>query len=105
MHLSVVVCFFGRSERFCRIVGLEASESRNLNCFQSTTTRWAVSNERQQGGVEKKTPIDPMPMGVQTGGTNKAVTLLTHGLTNANPMPRKRKTPSARASNQWGKTL
>ena len=49
-----------------------------------------VSIGGNQGGVEKKTPIDPMPMGGQTGGMNKAVTMLTHGLTNANPMPRKK---------------
>ena len=30
----------------------------NFSYFQNTTTRWAVSNERQHGGVEKKTPID-----------------------------------------------
>ena len=43
------------------------SDSRNLNCSQSTTKKWAVSNERQHGGVEKKTPIDPMPMGAIHG--------------------------------------
>jgi len=43
--------------------------------------------------MQQKNPHQPtacQPMGVQTGGTNKAVTLLTHGLTNANPMPRKK---------------
>jgi hypothetical protein len=40
-------------------------------------------------GSEKKTSIDPMSMGVQTGGMNKAVTMFTHGFTTANPMPRK----------------
>ena len=53
MHLRVVLRFFSRSERFCEIVGQEASKSRNLNCSQSTTTRWAVSNEGQHGGVER----------------------------------------------------
>ena len=52
--------------------------------------------------MEKKTPTDPMPMGVQTGGTNKAVTLLTHGLTSANPMPRKKKTPTDRQLKPMG---
>jgi len=46
-----------------------------------------------QEGVERITPIDPnqsrMADGGQTGGMNKAATMLTHGFTNANPMPRK----------------
>jgi hypothetical protein len=37
------------------------NDSRNLNCPQSTTARCAVSNERQHGGVEKKTPIEYVP--------------------------------------------
>ena len=41
--------------QFCEIVGQELSESRNLNCSQDTTAGWIVSNERQHGGVEKKT--------------------------------------------------
>ena len=44
--------FFGRSERFCEIVGKETSESRNFSYIQDTTARWAVSNEGQHGGVE-----------------------------------------------------
>jgi hypothetical protein len=54
-----------------------------------------VSNEGHHGGVEKKTPIDRTnqgwQMGVQTGGMNKAATMLTHGFTNANPMPIKKR--------------
>lgn len=48
------------------------SDSRRLNCSQSTTTRWAVSNEgqdcEQYVGVEKKAPIRlTRPMGAATG--------------------------------------
>ena len=35
------------------------------NYYQDTTTKWAVSNEMQHRGVEKKTPTDPMPMWVR----------------------------------------
>ena len=37
----------------------------------------------------KENPHRPYADGCQTGGMNKVVTMLTHGLTDANPMPRK----------------
>ncbi len=83
------------------------SDSRNFNCSQDTTTKLAVSNERHYGGVEKKAPIDPMPMGVSQRDIIKSeLPCSRHGLTVANPMPIKR-TPTDRLSEgQWGrKTL
>ena len=36
------------------------SDSRNVNCSQSTTTRWPVSNERQHGGVGADFVLHPL---------------------------------------------
>jgi hypothetical protein len=46
IHLiGIVLVFFRRSERFCKIVGQGTSDSKNFSYFQNTTTKWAVSND------------------------------------------------------------
>ena len=101
MQLIKSDLLFGRSERFCKIVAQGASDSRNFNYSQHTATRWAVSNERQLGGVEKKTPTNhPHPVGgglLKIRRCVKRNRLLMPGDFTANPMPRKRKPPATGA--------
>ena len=77
------------------------SDSRNLNCSQDTTTKWAVSNEWQHLGVAKKTPIEPGTDGrwgqVMRGDGMSASPCSRHRLTHANPMPTKKTEPKLRS--------
>ena len=55
------------------------------------------------GGVEKKTPIDPMPMGAEQRDIEKSeLSCSRQGLINASPMPRKKEPPAAGALSYWG---
>ena len=69
-HLTLALVWWRLSVSITayEIVASGASDNGNLNCSQNTTTRWGVSNERQDGGVEKREPPSTrpnMPMGEQ----------------------------------------
>jgi hypothetical protein len=49
-----------------------------------------ISDAGSMGGLEKNTPIGPMPMGVEQRDIEESeLPCSRHGLTHANPMPRK----------------